>query len=89
MASAVASRPLESACRNPALVNGQRLQQYPVFGNDDEDEVDIEEIDTTEERVYSRPESITQFKFAVAIEQLELLEARFPLAVLPSKHNWS
>ena len=51
----------------------------PFFGNDDEDEVDIEEIDTTEERVYSQAQrALRSSNFAVAIEQLELLEARFP-----------
>ena len=51
----------------------------PFFGNDDEEEVDIEAIDTTEERVYSQAQgALRSSNFAVAIEQLELLEARFP-----------
>ena len=53
----------------------------PFFGNDDDDdeEVDIEVIDTTEERVYSQAQrALRSSNFSVAIEQLELLEARFP-----------
>ena len=51
----------------------------PFFGNDDDEEVDIEAIDTTEERVYSQAQrALRSSNFSVAIEQLELLEARFP-----------
>ena len=51
----------------------------PFFGKDDEEEVDVETIDTTEERVYSQAQrALRSSNFAVAIEQLELLEARFP-----------
>ena len=51
----------------------------PFFGNNDEEEVDIEAIDTTEERVYSQAQrALRSSNFSAAIEQLELLEARFP-----------
>ncbi|HBX00244.1 MAG TPA: outer membrane protein assembly factor BamD, partial [Gammaproteobacteria bacterium] len=50
----------------------------PFFGKDDED-ADIEAIETTEERVYSQAQrALRSSNFSVAIEQLELLEARFP-----------
>ena len=50
----------------------------PFFGKDDEEE-DIEAIDTTEERVYNQAQrALRSSNFSLAIEQLELLEARFP-----------
>lgn len=51
----------------------------PFFGKDDDDDVDIEAIETTEERVYSQAQSaLRSSNYSLAIEQLELLEARFP-----------
>jgi len=51
----------------------------PFFGKDDEKDADIEEIDTTEDRVYRTAQrALRSSNYAVAIEQLELLEARFP-----------
>ena len=51
----------------------------PFFGKDDDEGEDIEAIETTEERVYSQAQrALRSSNFALAIEQLELLEARFP-----------
>ena len=51
----------------------------PFFGKDDNDREDIEAIETTEERVYSQAQrALRSSNFSLAIEQLELLEARFP-----------
>ena len=51
----------------------------PFFGKDDNDGEDIEAIETTEERVYSQAQrALRSSNFSLAIEQLELLEARFP-----------
>lgn len=59
-------------------VIGSGCSSIPFFGKDDED-VDIEAIETTEERVYSQAQrALRSSNFSVAIEQLGLLEARFP-----------
>ena len=51
----------------------------PFFGKDDDEGEDIEAIETTEERVYSQAQrALRSSNFSLAIEQLELLEARFP-----------
>jgi outer membrane protein assembly factor BamD len=45
----------------------------------DKDEIDIEEIETNEQKVYARAQrSLRSSNHTAAIEQLELLEARFP-----------
>ena len=49
----------------------------PFFGDDEQQ--DIEEIETTEQKVYARAQrSLRSSNHTSAIEQLELLEARFP-----------
>ncbi len=49
----------------------------PFFG--DEEQRDIEAIETTEQKVYARAQrSLRSSNHTAAIEQLELLEARFP-----------
>ena len=49
----------------------------PFFG--DKEQQDIEEIETTEQKVYARAQrSLRSSNHSAAIEQLELLEARFP-----------
>ena len=49
----------------------------PFFG--DEEQPDIEAIETTEQKVYARAQrSLRSSNHTAAIEQLELLEARFP-----------
>lgn len=51
----------------------------PFWGSDDDDDVDIEAIETTEEKLYSQAQrSLRGSNFSLAIEQLELMEARFP-----------
>ena len=52
----------------------------PFFGKDKEQtDEEVEEIDTTEARVYRTAQrALRSSNYAVAIEQLELLEARFP-----------
>ena len=52
----------------------------PFFGKDKEpSDEEVEEIDTTEARVYRAAQrALRSSNYAVAIEQLELLEARFP-----------
>ena len=50
----------------------------PFLGSDDDD-VDIEAIETTEQKLYSQAQrSLRSSNFTLAIEQLELMEARFP-----------
>ena len=52
----------------------------PFFG--DEEQPDIEAIETTEQKVYARAQrSLRSSNHTAAIEQLELLEARFPWRV--------
>ena len=49
------------------------------FVGGDKDEVDIETIETTEQKVYQQAQrSLRTSNFTSAIQQLELLEARFP-----------
>ncbi|MFQ3347441.1 MAG: outer membrane protein assembly factor BamD [Candidatus Azotimanducaceae bacterium] len=51
----------------------------PFLGSDDDDDVDIEAIETTEQKLYSQAQrSLRSSNFSLAIEQLELMEARFP-----------
>lgn len=48
-------------------------------GDDDSNDVDVEAIDTTEQKVYAQAQrGLRSSNYALAIEQLELLEARFP-----------
>ena len=59
------------------IANG--CSSIPFFGKDDDEGEDIEAIETTEERVYSQAQrALRSSNFSLAIEQLELLEARFP-----------
>jgi outer membrane protein assembly factor BamD len=51
----------------------------PFLGSDDDDDVDIEAIETSEQKLYSQAQrSLRSSNFSLAIEQLELMEARFP-----------
>ena len=51
----------------------------PFLGSDEEEDVDIEAIETTEQKLYSQAQrSLRSSNFSLAIEQLELMEARFP-----------
>ena len=51
----------------------------PFLGSDDDEDVDIEAIETTEQKLYSQAQrSLRSSNFTLAIEQLELMEARFP-----------
>ena len=70
------SMPLAALVLLSVIASG--CSSIPFFGKDDED-ADIEAIETTEERVYSQAQrALRSSNFSVAIEQLELLEARFP-----------
>lgn len=60
-------------------VTASGCSSIPFFGDDEKDDVDIEAIETTEQRVYTQAQrALRSSNYAVAIEQLELLEARFP-----------
>jgi outer membrane protein assembly factor BamD len=51
----------------------------PFLGSDDDDDIDIEAIETTEEKLYSQAQrSLRGSNYSLAIEQMELMEARFP-----------
>ncbi len=51
----------------------------PFFGKDKDNDLNVEEIDTTEQKVYREAQrSLRAGNYQQAITQLELLEARFP-----------
>lgn len=51
----------------------------PFLGSDEDEDIDIEAIETTEQKLYSQAQrSLRSSNFSLAIEQLELMEARFP-----------
>ena len=62
----------------PAAIFLSACSWMPFIGAKDSED-NIEEIETTEEKVYSEAQrSLRSSNHRAAIEQLELLEARFP-----------